>query len=174
MRSTVLMQSEAERHEDRELPQLKQKARSCKDSTVKLRRVPQEKPKVSFTANLLRRPEIAGTDCRLKRRLCRKRIAAWKTFSFSSWRPASVRWSRASRCCCGRRWVCPDVPAGTGAFPHGELSCAARDLTRGLPRQVISFMGFRQAHRPSSSCKAVADECRDGVRPRLDCRGRPP
>jgi len=64
------------------LPQVER--RPARIETVKPRQVPWEKPEAGFTADLLRRREMAGTDCRLKRRLCRKRIAVWKTFFFSS------------------------------------------------------------------------------------------
>ena len=68
---------------------------------------------------------MAGTDCRLKRRLSRKGIAAWKIFFFSYCRAASARWWPASRSCCGHCWPCTDV-TGEAARRHKGNNIAPR------------------------------------------------
>ena len=123
--------------------------RSARIQTAKPRQVPRKKPEAGFTASLLRKREMAGTDCRLKRRLCRnrKRIAAWKTFFFSYCRAASVRWWRASRSCCDNCWACPDVRWACPDVPGEPGSSTTRGNRYRLPFFEVIHKGRSRALR---------------------------
>src|SRR6266516_5897402 len=94
------------------------RAMASTDSKGKPRQVPSENRSRLYDKSAPQ-TRMAGTDCRLKRRLSRKGIAAWKTFFFSYCRAASARWWPASLCCCGHCWACPDVLGESDSSPQG-------------------------------------------------------